>query len=76
MAALDWGLLWYEADVPVEEKVRHAAARYGEKHGEVPNTCFVHDGDMEIEEMVVDDIKVFAEPVILKNHLWIGVNNA
>lgn len=77
MAALNWGLLWYEAEGSIEDRVRHAAARYIEKHDEPPNVCFVHAADFgDNESMKVDGCMVYSEPAMLKNHLWIGVNNA
>lgn len=69
MHMFEWGLLWYESDVSMEERVRNAAVRYEEKHGERPNICFVDCGD----EMEIDDIKVIPKSFVLKNHAWIGV---
>ena len=69
--SIAWGLLWYDAEGTLEEKVCRAAERYTEKHGAIPDTCFVHPSELN-GSVEVDDCKVIAHQSVLKNHLWIG----
>lgn len=81
---IPWGLLWYDVNGPMEDRVHRAATRYQEKHDAVPNICFVNWKDIEQEElfddksakMMVGNIPVYAAPTVLQGHLWIGEKNA
>ena len=74
MAVMPWGLLWYEAEGALEDKVRNAARRYKEKHGKAPTVCYVHPS-LCSEKAEVDGCVVLSHPSVLKDHLWIGVAN-
>lgn len=73
MSVMAWGMLWYDGDPKrsMEEKVELAAARYQEKYGEWPNTCFVKD---DLGELMVKGCKVIGNSSVLRNHLWLGVS--
>lgn len=75
MPIIEWGLLWYDDQGTIEDRVRRAAERHKEKYGTVPNICFANRGDIEQEELVVDDCHVYRDSHTLKNHVWIGVYN-
>ena len=73
MSIMPWGLLWYDDTVStLEVKVQKAANRYNEKHGRMPNTCFVHPEDLGDRVVKVKDCKVIASPTVLRHHFWIG----
>lgn len=76
MPAITWGLLWYDDQGTIEDRVRRAAKRHEKKYGKAPNICFAHHGDMEGESIVVDGCTVYSEQTVLKNHVWIGEKNA
>ena len=73
MSIMPWGLLWYEADGAMVDRVSHAAERYVDKHGALPNCCFVHPADYE-EDAEIEGIRVIRHSSVLKNHFWIGEN--
>lgn len=72
-SAMPWGLLWYDGNPErsLEDKVRRAAARYTEKHGAIPDTCFVHPSEVD-GRVMVDECRVLGHQSVLKNHWWIG----
>jgi len=72
MSVMKWGLLWYEKDGTLEEKVGHAMARYVEKYDTEPNTCYVHPEEVEGDKVVLDGCRVLANPTVLRHHFWIG----
>lgn len=67
-----WGLLWYQKDGSLEDKVKSAALRYKEKYGEKPNTCFVPNKDIT-ESFWVDGCEVVGAPAVLEHHIWVGI---
>jgi len=69
--SIKWGLLWYDEEGTLEEKVRRAMERYQEKFGVVPNACFVHPSEVD-GAVTIDECRVVANPTVLKHHLWIG----
>jgi hypothetical protein len=82
---MDIGLLWYDGDPkrPLEDKIGLAAARYHEKYGRWPNTCYVHPwavGDQGKDGLDVAFrspapsalIRVLSAPNILLHHFWLG----
>jgi len=72
MSIMPWGLLWYEADGALEDRVAHAAERYVEKYGSKPNTCIVHPELLGGEKVDVPGYNIIPHHTVLKNHLWIG----
>jgi len=73
------GLLWYDDDPKhsLAQKIARAAARYRQKHGEVPDVCFVHPSALgENGKMSkVGPVSVTARPSVLPHHFWIGVQD-
>lgn len=69
---MPWGLLWYDAEGTLEERVNRAARRYREKHGEAPTICYIHPS-LYVEGLNVNGCRVVGHPSVLKDHLWIGV---
>jgi hypothetical protein len=75
---METGLLWFDDDAKTgfEEKVRQAARRYEEKHGQRPNTCFVHATALDGKGvMQVGEVTVRPSATVLVHHFWIGVHN-
>lgn len=71
------GLLWYDAtEKPLVEKIENAAARYQDKFGARPNRAFVSPADMLTLAGESNDITVEAKITILKNYVWLGVEDA
>jgi len=70
------GLLWYDSDpkTGLTAKLERAAARYRQKFGQYPNTCFVHPAALE-REIEWQGIRVAAAPNVPPHHLWLGVAN-
>lgn len=69
------GLLWFDGDPKkgLEQKIGEAVARYREKFGAAPNTCFVHPKDLNSHGSVAPrGIRVVAASNILRNHFWVG----
>jgi hypothetical protein len=73
---MNTGMLWHDdtADT-LETKVTRAAAYYASKYGSQPNACQVNAAMVEAER-VVDGVRVTPAHDVLKNHLWIGVEEA
>jgi len=66
------GLLWNDAKPPALA-VPLAAARYAERFGAPPNTCYVHPAALPDGEVVIGEVRVRTSPRVLKQHYWIGV---
>jgi hypothetical protein len=73
VSVMAWGLLWYDPEGTLEERVGRGAFRYKKKYGHAPNTCYAYPQSVKEEEPVMAGCKVLFSPVILKDHLWIGV---
>ena len=71
MSIMPWGLLWYDADDTLDDRVQRAIDRYVAKFACPPNTCFVHPADYG-DGVTIDGIRVVSHPSVLRNHLWIG----
>jgi len=78
------GLLWFDSDPKrgLADKVLRAAARYRDKYGDWPNTCFVHPRALEgVPEVATEhvirrlecEVRVLAASNILRHHFWLGV---
>lgn len=72
------GLLWFDntKGKPLAEKIEVAAARYQEKFGVPPNRAFVNPDDLPTLEREIEGITVEAKITILKNNVWLGVEDA
>ncbi len=67
-------LVWYDSDRKrkLEEKVTQAAERYTERFGAAPEVVLLHPTQAGEEEQIAG-IPVRATPLVLPNHLYIGV---
>ena len=70
--SMKWGLLWYDAEGTLAERVGRAKERYVEKHGTEPNICFVHMEFYTGDVITIDGCVVVANKTILKDNFWIG----
>lgn len=70
------GLLWLD-DNPkrdIADKVSQAADRYREKFGQQPDTCYIHESQVNgIHE--VAGVRLVGVHNVLRYHFWIGVEN-
>jgi hypothetical protein len=71
------GLLWFDNDSKrsLEDKIAQAVARYVQKFGHEPNTCYVNPqmiGEGE-DARISKQVRVVPAHNILPHHFWIGV---
>ena len=67
------GLLWYDASTQdMAAKILQAAARYQQKFGVKPDTCFVNPRDVP-QEGQVQGIQIKSKTTIMPNYIWLGV---
>lgn len=68
------GLLWYDADrrITPQARLADAADRYAARFGRRANCCHVNP------EQLFDDtsVVIVADPAVLKNHIWVGRDEA
>lgn len=64
------GMLWFDNQGAIEERIRRAAAYYRRKYGIMPNICFVDRSQHTVDQ--VDGITIRPDQHILKNHYWIA----
>ncbi len=68
------GLLWWDnSPKPLAEKINDAAARYEQKFGIKPDTCFVNPKDLP-NVTAVEGIQIKTKMTIQPNHVWLGVS--
>jgi len=69
------GLLWFDDDPKrsLAEKISEAAARYREKFGVEPDTCYVNPLSLPEGEVGRTRVRVIPAATILPHHLWVGV---
>ena len=67
-------LVWYDSDRKrkLEEKVAQAAERYTERFGAAPEVVLLNPTQAGEEERIAG-IPVRATPLVLPNHVYIGV---
>jgi hypothetical protein len=73
------GTLWFDNDSKrsIAAKVRAAAARHLQRHGERPDVCQAHPETLgDLAGGTVDGIELQALPSVLRNHFWVGVRDA
>lgn len=71
---MKWGLLWYDDSAnDITVKIMRAAARYQEKFGVMPDTCFVNPKDVP-PAASVQGIHIKSKNTIMPNHVWLGVS--
>lgn len=69
------GLLWYDdnPDLTLREYIARACARYKQKQGQVPNTCYIHPSAMPDDVLTkVGPVRVVIRTTVLKHHFWVG----
>ncbi len=66
------GLLWNDTK-PIAQAVPLAAARYAQRFGVMPNTCYVNPSALPDGAIVVGEVRVMPSPRILEKHYWIGM---
>jgi len=83
------GLLWFDNDprATLVAKVATAVAYYKDKHGTLPDICYVHPSMMPIAlnddgvpdssgkkavSVVLDGLEINAKNNILPNNFWLG----
>ena len=69
------GLLWFDNKNELPVALAQAAARYAEKFGVRPDTCFVNPNDAPDGLAAIDGITIRAKSTIIPKHLWLGVAN-
>lgn len=71
------GWLWFDNDPgrTLEEKITRAAARYREKFGAAPNTCYVNPQAIAGDAQQCGALRLVAARHILPHHFWLGVEN-
>ena len=68
------GLLWYDNSTQdMTAKILQAAARYQQKFGVKPDTCFVNPKDAP-HTASVQGIHIKSKHTIMPNHIWLGVS--
>lgn len=72
------GWLWFDNDSgrTLEEKVARAVARYRDKFGRSPDTCYVHPQTIAGEEQQCGAVRLVAARHVLRHHFWLGVENS
>lgn len=75
---MNYGMLWFDNDpkTDLSDKIEEASAYYEKKYGQVPNQCFINPEMGADKHDAAKLMKVTKSPMILPNHLWIGVNTA
>lgn len=77
------GLLWYDSNAADDlmKTIDAAAARYQEKFGIAPDTCFVNRAQLKEFALAHRDalpktlnLAVLPKDTIIKNHVWLGVS--
>jgi len=68
------GLLLYDPDGTLEERVSRAVESYGTKTGLLPEVCVVNESDVE-GDIVLSDIVVKGNKYVQLGHLWIGLED-
>lgn len=63
------GLLWYDTDGTLAERVQRAMARYRQKYGADPATCYVNPADWGGETQV-EGIEIKTRLNVLPGHVW------
>lgn len=66
------GLLWYDDEDTLRERVIRAATRYAQKTGGIATVCYVNAGDNPDGIEHVAQVRIEARGTILRNHYWIG----
>ena len=74
---MEIGMLWFD-DNPgrsLSEKIQHAADYYRDKYGRLPAVCQVNPAEGPTPDRV-GGISVQKSGIVLRGHLWLGVEEA
>jgi hypothetical protein len=70
------GMLWFDnSSDNIAIKVARASGAYQEKFGQAPTVCYVHPCMFE-GILNIGGVEVKTNRSILKNHFWLGVDEA
>lgn len=73
---MDVGLMWFDnSNDKTPIKVQRAAEYYQLKHGQAPNTCYLHPATND-GSAAPAGIEIRESRKILPNHFWLGVSNS
>jgi hypothetical protein len=69
------GMLWLDDNPqrPLAAKIALAVQHYQQKHGGLPNICYVHPSCLSQAIPTVGSLKLVALQDILPHHFWLGV---
>lgn len=76
---MDIGMLWFDDDGKrnTAEKIKRAAEYYKAKYGREPVVCYVHPDLLDNgKEGQVGLIRIIGSRTVIKNHFWLGVDDA
>lgn len=82
---MEIGMLWYDDDPKrtLEEKIARAVNFYRTKYGRDANTCYVHPSllgdtipEQTFRQVNVTGVKVKPNGTVIRNHMWLGVEQA
>jgi len=68
------GLLWYDADGTLEERVARAVAAHVERTGWRPDACYIHESEID-GEIEVGGVTIKGWRYTQPGYLWIGVED-
>jgi len=68
------GLLLYDPDGMLEERVGRAVEAYSTKTGLLPDVCLVNESDVD-GDVVLSDVVVMSNKYVQPGHLWIGLED-
>ena len=72
---MEIGMLWHD-DGPhsLNDKISRAVAFYTEKYGHKPTLCMVNPDTLNGGERKLGGVEVRQTRSVLRNHLWIGID--
>ncbi len=65
-----WGMLWYDAEGEIEDRVRRAARYLLDKYGVSAGKCFVNPKTTQLDQ--VSGVRILQTVRVQPNHFWIG----
>jgi len=71
------GLLWYDPDGKLQDRIRRASRKHLAKYGRWPNTCQVHPSELtgtDEAQVQVDGalVRVLPSKTVSRCYYWIG----
>lgn len=67
------GLLWFDTNGQLAEKIDRAAGRYQSRFGCRPTLCYINAADFDGQPETINGIRLRPALNIQPHHLWIGV---